>query len=371
MKIEISKIVVEKEISILEALQRLNDIGAKTLFVAENDILIGSISDGDVRRGLIKGIDLNDSIQDIYNQNVRYVYQWENIQKAHDFLKQFGVFIVPIVDENKHIIRFVSSIEQEEPPPEVIHDLGNFEDIPIVIMAGGKGTRLDPITRILPKPLIPLGETPMVEMVLNQFSKVGGRTFYLTLNYLGKMIENYFEGSGFLAENPEHKLHYLYEKKFLGTAGGLSLFLDAWKNEHAGEPKAIILSNSDILVDVDLNEVYRQHIASQDILTIITTTQHHHVPYGVIHLNEQNKLDRIEEKPTLTFEVNTGVYFIHPRIFDYIPADTVLQMDTLIHKLLEQNEHIGTFSIPSQSYIDFGQWDEYHKNVTHLTKRKR
>ena len=365
MKPQKEHLLVEKNISIFTALQRLEKSVYKNLFIVKDDALIGALSDGDIRRGLIKGLGLNETIETLYNPAVRFIYEWEPRKKGLRYCQSFGVFIVPIVDREKRIVDFIiyneATVEEEEHP--------HLEDIPVIIMAGGRGTRLDPITRIIPKPLIPVGKKPMVELVIDQFIRLGAKHIYFTLNYLGKMVENYFKESQLLSEQPHIEFNYVYEEGFLGTAGSLSLVWKELRKKEKPIPKTVILSNSDILVEVDPVEVYEKHAGSGDILTIIAAEREYTIPYGVLHLNEGRKLIRIDEKPTITSEINTGVYFMDAKIFDYIPYGETMQMNELIDLLLENGETIGVFKIPDQSYIDFGQWTEFQAGVANLKNK--
>lgn len=358
-------LVVEKNITILTALQRLEKSVYKNLFVVENGYLIGALSDGDIRRGLIKGLGLTESIETLFNPAVRFIYEWESRKKGLRYCQSFGVFIVPIVDKGKNIVDFIVYNEDVRQ----IENHRHLEDIPVIIMAGGKGTRLDPITRIIPKPLIPVGTKPMVELVIDQFLRLGAKHIYFTLNYLGKMVENYFKESKLLSEQPHIEFNYVYEKGFLGTAGSLSLIWKELQKKERSIPKTVILSNSDILVEVDPVEVYEQHVRSGDILTIIAAEREYTIPYGVLHLDGDRKLMHIDEKPTIISEINTGVYFLDSKIFDYIPYGETMQMNDLIDILLESGETIGVFKIPDQAYIDFGQWTEFQASVANLKNK--
>ena len=365
MEISIDSLITTKDISIYKALQKLDTSIYKTIFITENNILIGALSDGDIRRGLLQGLPLSTSIENIYNKNVKYIFEHETRQKGRNYCQSFGVFIVPIVNKAMQIVDFILYNEA----PESKTQINLLCKVPIIIMAGGKGTRLDPITRIIPKPLIPVGNKPMITLVIEQFLSYGANHFYLTLNYLGKMIENHIRESDLIKEKPQINFQYVYEDQFLGTAGSLSI---VWKNFLEGTDfEAVILSNSDILVEMDVFELYEKHMNSNDILTIITTERSYTIPYGVLHLNEERKLIYIDEKPTYKSEINTGVYFMNKKIFSYIPYGKELNMNELISILLEHGETIGVYKIDDHGYIDFGQWSEFQAGVVNLNSKLR
>jgi NDP-sugar pyrophosphorylase family protein len=219
-------------------------------------------------------------------------------------------------------------------------------------MAGGKGTRMKPFTNILPKPLIPIGEKTMLEVIMEEYSKYGIHEYYLSVNYKRNMIKAYFED-----EPNNYEIHYIEEDEPLGTAGSLKLV------EHIIKTPFFV-SNCDILVKGDYDKMYDFHIQGGFDLTIIGTMQHHQVPYGVCEIKEGGELIKIIEKPEYDFLVNTGMYILQPNVLDYIPENKFFHITHLIEGLKEKGGKVGVYPISEKSWIDVGQWNSYLNFVT-------
>ena len=223
--------------------------------------------------------------------------------------------------------------------------------LPVVIMAGGKGTRLEPVTTIIPKPLIPVGSKTIVEHIIDRFSEHNIDTFYFTLNYLGEMIRAYIES---VDEN--NNFHYIFEEEFLGTAGSLKLGKDIL-------PPTFIVSNCDTIVEADFSEIVSFHEQNKAMLTIVSAFFHNKIPYGVIEFNEDGVVNRIHEKPESTVVINTGSYIVNTECLDYIPDGQLFHMTDLIERLMADGKKVCTYPVNENEYIDIGQWDEYRKAV--------
>jgi len=228
-------------------------------------------------------------------------------------------------------------------------------NIPVIIMAGGKGTRLDPFTRILPKPLIPIGNEPIIEIIMNEFSGYGVSEFHLTLNDKSKMIKAYFHDHSF-----KYKIHFIEEKKPLGTAGALRLI-------PLNNVCSIIVTNCDIIIKDDYNRIIEYHEEMENDITLIGSLQHYKVPYGVCKVGEKGNLKSIMEKPEYDYLSNTGFYILEKSILKLIPKDRYFDMTDLINKALGDNFKVGVYPVSDRSWIDIGQWEEYRKAVNALT----
>jgi NDP-sugar pyrophosphorylase family protein len=257
---------------------------------------------------------------------------------------------VPVVNEKKQVVEvlFWSEIFKDSPQKASNAKLG----VPLVIMAGGKGTRLDPFTKILPKPLIPIGEKPIIELIIDRFMSFGVDTIYISINYKGEMIKSYFD----YQENMTAKIRYLNEKEFLGTAGSLKLLPD----EVSG---TFIVSNCDIIVDADYHDVVRHHVTSGNALTLVGSIQHYQIPYGIIQFNSGGIVEKIVEKPEYDLTVNTGIYVVERETLKYIPDGKLFHVTDLINKLLGEKKQVGVYPVSEKSYIDLGQWEEYKKAI--------
>ncbi|MBI5789053.1 MAG: CBS domain-containing protein [Candidatus Schekmanbacteria bacterium] len=336
--------------TIKDTLKKLDKTAGKALFIvdAENKLL-GAISDGDIRRHILKGGGLEGNIREIYNRNPVCVLNSactpEIIKKI--FLEK-KIAILPVVDENKIIIdlliwdKFFS--KQDFKPISKLN-------IPVVIMAGGKGVRLDPFTKILPKPLIPIGDKPIIELIISEFRKFGIEDYFLTLNYKAELIESYFNGL-----EKDYEIKYAREDDYYGTAGSLKLFENSIKG-------TFILSNCDVIVKANYSEVLKIHAESQAVLTILSSIKHYKIPYGVVNFIQGGKVTNIIEKPEYTFTINTGAYILNSDVLQYIPEKTRFDMTDLIKLLIEQGKQVITYPVNENDYIDIGEWEEYRKVV--------
>lgn len=345
---------MKKDISILpdasikEALKKLDKTAEKTLFVVDNqNKLLGTITDGDIRRYILKTGTIEGKIEEVYNKNPIKIFKTEfNIEKVKSIMLKNKIEVIPVLDENNRVVDYYT---WQELFSETLQDERKFLsiDIPVVIMAGGKGTRLDPLTKILPKPIIPIGEKTMVEYIIDNFKKFGIKHFCLILNYKGAMIEAYFNSI-----EKDYQIEFIWEKEFLGTAGGIKLL----ENKITGD---FIVSNCDILVKADFYDVYNYHKDNGSFLTSITSIQHHKIPYGVVNIQNGGEIKNIEEKPEYTFQINTGVYFLNSKIFKYIPLNKYFDMPELIKSLIKDNKKVLAYPVNESDYIDMGQWEEY------------
>jgi NDP-sugar pyrophosphorylase family protein len=223
-------------------------------------------------------------------------------------------------------------------------------------MAGGKGERLDPFTRILPKPLIPIGDKPIVEIIIEEFRKQGVERYYLTLNNKSEMIESYFNSI-----EKDYEIIFIKEKSFLGTAGSLKIIEKKISD-------LFIVSNCDVIVKADFSDVINFHKNQKSMLTILAPIQHHKIPYGVIEFKKGGQVGAIHEKPEYTFTINAGVYVLCKESLKFIPENTAFDMTSLIDVLLKNEKKIFIYPINEKNYIDIGQWEEYKKVFDHFHK---
>ncbi len=227
---------------------------------------------------------------------------------------------------------------------------------PVVIMAGGKGERLDPFTRLLPKPLMPIEKKPMIELVMDQFHKFGFCPFYLVVNYKGDMIKMYFDSADI-----DYKIEYIWETEFLGTAGSLSLLYDQI-------PSTFIVSNCDVIVNTNFSELMNFHCKNESAMTVIGAKYSYVVPYGVISAPDAVVIKEISEKPQVEFVINTGVYVLQKEVLDLITPNQVFDMTDLMQKMIQENVKLCLYSIREDTYLDIGQWKEYKKNYKLLSQ---
>jgi len=337
--------------TIKEALKKFNEIGEKVLIVVDkNNHLLGTITDGDIRRYILSTGTIEGTVENAYNKNPKFIYSNDPKEKAKQIMLENKIEILPIIDNQRRVISYIVWTDLFE------NGLEHYEskekiDIPVVIMAGGKGTRLDPFTKVLPKPLLPIKDKTILEHIIESFKKFGYYRFILILNYKGKLIESYFNSI-----DKDYLVEFLWEDNFYGTAGALSLLKDI-------DSENFFVSNCDILLKINYLDVLKTHEQSKADFTTITSIKHYKVPYGVVETGENNFVKKINEKPEMTFQINTGVYLINKNILDCIPERKYLDMPDLIHMLIENNHKVLAYPINESDYLDTGQWDEYKKTL--------
>lgn len=349
-------LMVTPATTIREALKQIDSNGEGLLFVVDGGLkLIGAVTDGDIRRALLDGKSLIESIEETYNRVPFFFLEKDfSNETAKKVLVEKRFDVVPIVSSDKRIIGYVTW--EELFSGEKPRSIGKTIDVPIVIMAGGKGTRLAPFTNVLPKPLIPIGDQTILEIIVESFRRFAAREYYFSINYRGEMIKAYFDGI-----ERDYSVTYLRETDFWGTAGSLKLL-----PTNIGE--TFIVSNCDIIVNADYSEVLEFHRNSGSFLTVISSIQHHTVPYGVIKFEAGGNVTEIEEKPEFSFCINTGVYVLQRECLEYIPEQEVFHMTHLMERLMREGKKVSTYPVNESEYIDVGQWEEYHRAVSLLSK---
>ncbi|MDN5342779.1 MULTISPECIES: sugar phosphate nucleotidyltransferase [Oceanotoga] len=316
-------------------IEYINDSIHKILFVVKDEILIGCITDGDLRRK-IKSDDF--VAKDIMNDNPKFIFEEDFENKNQKELINNMVNYLPILNSNKKLLKIIYfDINFQE-----YYDINNTK---VVIMAGGKGVRLLPITKIIPKPLVPFKEKTIIENIMEQFIKYGFYDFIFTINYKKEMIKTYFD-------ELDYNISYIEEDNFLGTAGSLA---------YISSNNPIIVSNCDILLDIDYSKAVKEHILNDDDITIFTAREDINIPYGVIKQKDNIFVD-IEEKPILSYMVNTGIYILNPNVLKLIKKGEEIDMPDLISRAKLRKMSIRVYN-SNKKMIDIGQWDYYKKFI--------
>ena len=351
-KFATKKILISKKTTIKNALKSLSLSGKGCLLVMQGQILNGTLTDGDLRRSILKGAALNQNIENIYNKKPLILkqgnYLGKNLKKI--FLKN-KIDLIPVVNSKNKLINVLFKDEIfSEKPNKVLKKIKNE----VVIMAGGKGTRLQPFTKILPKPLVPINGKPVIQHIIDKFSNYGIRNFYLTINFKSKIIKAFF--SEFKTKS---KINFYEEKKPLGTIGALRNLKNKFKN-------SILLTNCDVIVDVNYRELIKFHEDEKNDLTLIASAKEYSVPYGLCTLNNEGYLDKIIEKPKYDFLVNTGLYVINPKVISLIPLNSFYNMNDFITLLKLKKMRVGVFPIDGKNWLDVGEWPEYKKTISKL-----
>lgn len=337
-EMEFDQILIQDTATIREAIERLEKVRCKIVYVVHNQKLKGSISDGDARRFLLYDGDISKSIKYIANFMPRFFYE-NQIEEATEFLKKNEFFSVPILNYNQEIVSvyFKNQLLVKGKQKLVL---------PVVIMAGGKGTRLYPYTKILPKALIPIGDIPITEHIINRFSEYGCRDFYMIVNHKKNMIKSYFDNI-----EKSYNLHYIDEEQPLGTGGGLSLLKGKIKTD-------FILSNCDVLIDAKYDKIYNYHQEGKNFITIIAANKCEKIPYGVLKIDKDGCYQGITEKPEYYYQINTGVSIVHSQVIEELEEEREITFPDIVDKYFKQGKKVGIYSIETKAYMDMGQFEK-------------
>lgn len=353
MNREISEFLASTQGTVLDAMRQLEETAHKILFVVDGERhLIGSLTDGDIRRWILEGGDLQSVIEQVCNKAPVEVQEPYELAHIKALMVERNIGCVPVVNIGCQIVDllFWDDVFKDDGRIEPVKTL----DIPVVIMAGGKGTRLDPFTQVLPKPLIPLGDKTVVEHIIDSFLKFGVSRFYLSINEKAKIIKSYFEEL-----DPPYAISYIEEDQPLGTAGSLRYLQDAVSG-------SFVVTNCDIIIDADYGELVDFHHSADDEITIVGSLKNYHIPYGICEIVNGGSLSRITEKPEYNFLVNTGMYVLKAGTLGLIPEGEVFHMTDLIERVRERGGRVAVFPVSDKAWIDTGEWAEYRKALKQL-----
>lgn len=341
---------IEKDQTLRAAMQQLSRTAKKVLFVVEDKFLYGTLTDGDVRRYLLSGGKLDDAVYKAANQNPITA---STCEQAHKILKnqKEWLFAVPVVGKERDLLDVILAAG---PKGSSFPKLG----LPVVIMAGGKGARLDPYTRILPKPLIPVGELPIIEHIIRRFEDYGCSAFHIIVNYKKQLMKAYFN------ENSRHyDVTWYDEERPLGTGGGLYMLKGKVK-------ETFFLTNCDILLSSDFSAILQFHQENGNAITMVGAYKSLTIPYGVVDIGNNGVIEAMREKPELSFLTNTGVYLVEPEALADIPDDTVLSFPDIIEMQRRKGNKVAVYPISEDEWMDMGQLDELRRMERMLDREK-
>ena len=344
----VQKHTVLKNTSVREALIKLDILASDAiLFVTDDDnSLIGSLTDGDLRRGFIKGLGFEDSLLDFIQPNPSYITEGEFVMDKLEEYKERNFKIVPVLNNAKQIVEIINFREQSTIIPA-----------DAIIMAGGEGKRLRPLTENTPKPLLKVGGKPIIEYNIDRLQQVGIKNITLSINYLGDQLRNYF-GNG---ANRKLNIQYVQEDKPLGTIGSI-LLVDHFMHDD------IIVMNSDLLTNIDFKDFYRSFKESGADMAVAATSYHVDVPYGVLEADDSNKVLSLKEKPRYTYYSNAGIYILKKDLLKMIPQDEFYDITDLMKRILEMNLTMVTYPINGY-WLDIGKHEDFEKaqqDVKHI-----
>tara|TARA_Y100000591_G_C21848376_1_gene710049 strand:- start:571 stop:1617 length:1047 start_codon:yes stop_codon:yes gene_type:complete len=343
-------IFISPSTKIIEAMKLLASTNSQCLIVtSKKNLFHGTLNDGDLRRGILRGLSGKDNIQSLYQKKPIVIYEDDfSLNHAKNLMRKNRLPVLPILNKKKLVLNYLTW--------DKVFGLkrkSNFlKNIDFVIMAGGKGVRLSPFTKVLPKPLLPIEEKPVIEHIIEKFTNHGGRNFSISVNYKSLLLKSYFKEL-----KPNYRIKFLEEKKPLGTVGGLRQHIKKFKKND------IFLCNCDVIIDADLSEIYNFHNNKKNDLTIVASAKNYEIPYGVCHINKSGKLIKIEEKPKSKFFVNTGLYIFKPKIIDLIPNNTFFHMTQLIELAKKKKFKVGICPITDSDWVDIGHLTNYSQFI--------
>lgn len=347
MKESINQICIDIKATILSALKQMDITRRKLLIVIENEYYRSVLSIGDIQRAIIKGISMDATVESILRPETKVATIHQNRAEVERYVREHKNEFMPIVDDDNLLVDVVFWDELFK--TEIHHRTADF-DLPVVIMAGGQGTRLRPLTNVLPKPLIPIGEQTMMEDIMDRFVECGCHNFYVSVNYMADFIRHYFDNFS----KHKYNIEYFQEDKPLGTAGSLHL-LKGKIND------TFFVSNCDSILDEDYGEILKYHRDNKNEITVVSVMKSLYIPYGTLETGENGLLKALQEKPELTFKINTGMYILEPHLLKEIPSDRIYHITYLIEKLVKEDRRVGVFPVNEGSWTDVGNWEEYLK----------
>lgn len=338
---QLSDYIVEPMMPLIKALEVIDRNTHGIVYICNGYKLEGALTDGDIRRYILRNGDLELPVTMIANKHPRYLSYRER-HKAKEMMELYSIQSIPILNDNNEIVDITFIREKKR-------QIKKSLSIPVVIMAGGKGTRLYPYTQILPKPLIPIGEKTITEHIMDRFKEYGCTHFDMIVNYKKNFIKSYFQDLEDVQD-----ISFIEEEEFLGTGGGLKLLEGRYSS-------SFFMSNCDILIDEDYGKILDFHKKENNIATIVCAAKKTVIPYGTIEVSKLGQVLKFNEKPQLSFITNTGLYILEPDFLQEIPSNTFIHITDVIQKCIDKNMKIGAYLIPEDAWLDMGQLDELER----------
>lgn len=333
------KVVVSPEQPIIDTMKQIDETTMQfAAVVDEEGVLVGTVTDGDIRRGILKGIALDEPISSVMNKTPVCGEEGRSTSYYKKLLLENKLKQLPIISSERKLIRvvFLTSLENDRHKPNRV-----------ILMVGGLGTRLRPLTEHIPKPMLHIGNKPILETIIESFKSYGFVNFILSVNYKKDIIMNYFQDGSHL----DVHIEYIEEEKRLGTAGALSLL-----KEKPNEP--FFVMNGDLLTKVNYEQLLNFHVEHESMATMCVREYEFQVPYGVIE-TEGHLLSSIVEKPVHKSFVNAGIYILNPHVLDYIPTNEFYDMPELFNKLMHEKK-AAVFPL-TEYWLDIGKMADFEK----------
>lgn len=327
-------------LTVSEAMQKIDKNSNGILFLVNaEEILVACITDGDIRRFLLSGGSLNSKAIDASNLSPKKAVSSE---EAKVLYHKRNCIAIPIVDDHGRLLGVYNGEGDEVRKKTPLN-------IPVVINAGGKGTRLDPFTRVLPKPLIPVGDTPIIEHIIKEYKSYNCSEFHVIVNYKKELMKAYF------ADNDnKYNITWYDEDKPLGTGGGISLLRGVLK-------ETFFFANCDVLLTANYESMLRYHKENRNTITMICAYKSFHIPYGVVEMGVNGSIKEMREKPLMTHLINTGIYLVEPEVIDDIENGEFIGFPDIVEREIRKGKKVGVFPVSDNDWMDMGQLPELEK----------
>lgn len=341
--------IINSNATIKDALKQLDQLGLvnAVLFITdEKGCLLGSISDGDIRRGLLRDVNVSDTIDKVGHYPCKFVYSFQLTSQEQKMFRENNIRFVPVVNEDMCIVGILD-----------VELLKQILSVEAILMAGGKGQRLLPLTEHTPKPLLKVGSKPIIEHNIDRLIKHGIDSIYISINYLGHKLRDYF-GDG---ESRGASISYIEEDFPMGTIGAAKK-VKSYAKDH------LLIMNSDILTDIDFHEFYNDFVEQGADMSVAAISYHVDIPYAVMETDEHNRIVSLKEKPRYTYYSNAGIYLMRSEMLEHVPHDEFFNVTDLIEELIRKGKKLITFPILGY-WLDIGRMDDYKKaqeDIKHL-----
>lgn len=337
---DIQEFIGNDDITVSQAMQKIDANTCGVLFIVDLSMkLVGCVSDGDIRRYLLSGGHMEDRVTKAINSAPKTALSFEEAKTLYH--KKY-VVAVPIIDADKKII----GIYTED---DIVYKPRKSLDIPVVINAGGRGTRLDPFTKILPKPLIPVGELPIIELIMKEYQSYDCNDFHIIVNYKKNLMKAYFHDS----EN-QYNITWYDENKPLGTGGGLSLLRGKFSS-------TFFFVNCDALLKANYESMIKFHKEQGNVITMVCAYKNINIPYGVVEIGEGGVIEGMKEKPLISFFTNTGIYIVEPEVIDDIEDGISIGFPEVVERERQKGKKVAVFPVSENDWMDMGQLSELEK----------
>jgi len=337
---KIDKLEVSENSTIREVLSVIKNGAMKIALVMKDKKLLGVVTDSDVREGLLNDLSLSDNIKNIYNKNPLLCYEDDPKQNIIEKALDRKIQQIPILNINNEVVGIEELDELLKPKTKTNK---------VILMVGGLGTRLRPLTDEIPKPMLRVGDKPILETIILNFKKYGFVNIVMCVNYKSHIIENYFKDGSEFGVNIE----YIYEKERMGTAGALGLL-----KKIPNEP--FFIMNGDLLTNINFEHLLMHHTKNKALATMCLRKYEYDIPYGVVNLNKNKQIISIKEKPIYNYFVNGGIYLINPSVLECIPKGEFFDMPSLFEILLNDGKICNSYII-KEYWLDIGRLGDYEK----------